>query len=237
MIVVANDAYAKTAAGKILDVADAAVSAHGAFHVALAGGSTPKAIYRRLVAAEHDFRYWHVYFGDERWVPREHPDSNYRMAREALLDHVPIPAAQIHAVPTDTGDPQGAAKLYEATLHLALPAENGAQRLDLILLGLGSDGHTASLFPGSTALDERKRWVVANWVEKLASQRITLTYPAIARARQLFFLVTGVGKRDILAQVRTAMGTDAFPAAKFSAQQVEWIVDQAAAGDPCGVTG
>ena len=176
----------------------------GPFSLCLSGGSTPKALYERLAQPPYVDRFpWertHLFWGDERFVPPGDPLSNYRMVREALLDHAPIPPGNVHPVPTRSFDPQGAAAAYQDTLQ----AFYGAMRLDptrplfeVNLLGLGSDGHTASLFPHAPTLAERRLWVAAV-VGVKAEDRITLTYPALESSRYAAFLVTGAGKAAML---------------------------------------
>ena len=179
----------------------------GPFALNLSGGSTPKRLYE-LLATEHyrrkvDWERIHVFFGDERFVPMDHPDSNYRMAREAMIANVPIPAENVHPVPTETGTPEDAAAAYEATLKVYY----GKQTLDLArplfgitLLGLGEDGHTASLFPGTAALRERQKWVTSIIGAK-AEPRISMTYPVLESSAAVAFLVAGASKHDILARV------------------------------------
>lgn len=175
------------------------------FRIALAGGSTPRAVYLRLAEFQVRWNSWHVWWGDERLVPPDHPDSNERTAREAWLDHVPIPEAQIH--PLRTAD-------------VELP-----ERFDLVLLGIGPDGHTASLFPGDPALEETERPIVR--VVRPDHPRLTLTYPVINGARAAAFLVSGEGKREILAGVLA--GDTSLPAARVRAEETFVLADEAAA--------
>ncbi len=190
----------------------------GPFALNLSGGSTPKSIYALLATEMYrrkfDWQRVHVFFGDERFVPQDHPDSNYRMAREALLLKVPIPEENVHAVPTGAADPSSCATEYETTLQ----GFYGKDTLDLArpifavtLLGLGEDGHTASLFPGTEALDERTRWVVSV-VGSKPEPRITMTYPLLASSNAVVFLVAGRGKREMLD--RLLKGDRALPAAR-----------------------
>lgn len=176
----------------------------GPFALNLSGGSTPQSIYALLATElyrrKFDWERIHVFFGDERFVPPDHPDSNYRMAREALLSKVPIPGENVHPVPTEGGDPVAAAADYQQTLERFY----GKDTLDLArpmfavtLLGLGEDGHTASLFPGTEALDERKSWVTSVIGAK-PEPRITMTYPVLASSHSVVFLVAGKGKREML---------------------------------------
>jgi 6-phosphogluconolactonase len=211
-----------------------AAQTEGRFAIALSGGSTPKHLYQILAQPPHRDRFpWartHFFWGDERFVPHDHPDSNYRMAREALIDHVPIPPENVHPVPTE-GTPDEAAAAYEATLRAFYgtaeldPARN---LFDVVLLGVGSDGHTASLFPGTAVLEERNAWVKAV-VGVKAEPRITLTYPAIASSGTVAFLAEGEGKREIVARVRS--GDPTLPAARVTTRgRLRWFLDRTAAG-------
>jgi 6-phosphogluconolactonase len=201
--------------------------------VCLAGGSTPRRVYELLASAERAAFPWervHWFFGDERFVPHDHPDSNYRMARAAMLDAAPVPPANVHPVPTE-GTPVQAAQAYEHELYEFYGAANlGPQRplFDVVLLGVGEDGHTASLFPGTPALAERQRWVV-DVLNPKSEPRITLTYPALESTRALAFLVAGAQKRDILARI---FAGENLPAARVhSRAPAHWFIDQAAAPD------
>jgi len=196
--------------------------ATGPFHVALSGGSTPKRLFAELVAMGRDDLPWdrvELWWGDERCVPPDHPDSNYGMTKQALLDPLRIEPARVHRIEAE-GDPDAAAAKYAA----AIP-----KVFDLVFLGMGPDGHTASLFPGSAALDETERTCVANRVDspltKGPATRITLTYPVFAAARAVRFLVAGADKADALARIQA--GAD-LPAARVRGH-VEWFVDAAAA--------
>jgi 6-phosphogluconolactonase len=214
-----------------------AVARSGRFSVALAGGSTPKAVYS-LLATDARLRTavpWaetHVFWGDERCVPPDHGDSNYRMAREAMLSRVPVPPGQVHRVRGEEPDPAAAAAAYERELRTSFGTDTGVPRFDLVLLGLGPDGHTASLFPSTTALSERARLVVANRVEKLGAWRITLTFPVLNAARLVLFIVSGSDKaeavRDVL-QPRT--DAPALPASLVRPVdgRLLWHLDDAAA--------
>lgn len=181
-----------------------ATETDGVFAIALSGGSTPKTLYQLLATPAFRTRLpWqsiHWFWGDERFVPANDPLSNYRMVWEALLEGAPIPDENIHPIPTEGLTPEAAAELYEGTLKLF----HGDRRLggrnllfDINLLGLGDDGHTASLFPGTVVLKERTRWV-APVIGAKEEARITLTYPALESSRYAAFLVTGAGKKDIL---------------------------------------
>ena len=232
------DAVYRAGAGLLARAADAAERERGVFTVALAGGSTPRGLYsllatdqqlRALVPWEHAELFW----SDERHVPPGHPDSNYRMADEALVSRVAVPPARVHRVHGEDADAAQAARLYEAEVRRTVRAEEGTTpRFDLILLGLGTDGHTASLFPGTDALSERTRLVVANRVEKLGAERITMTYPLLNAARRVMFVVTGSDKapavRDVL---EPAPGSPELPAAGVRPVdgRLIWVLDRAAA--------
>ncbi len=204
--------------------------------VALSGGSTPRRLYELLAEPPRRDRIpWeriHWFWGDERFVPPNHPDSNYRMVREAMLSRVAIPVGNIHPVPTVGLDPEEAARAYERELQ----AVHGGDRLeptrplfDVTLLGLGSDGHTASLFPGTAALEERQCWVVAV-VGRRPEPRISLTLPALDSSRNVAFLVAGEGKRATLARVLA--GDRTLPAARVRPVGRLWFfLDRAAAPD------
>jgi 6-phosphogluconolactonase len=212
----------------------AALAAHRPFRISLSGGSAPKTLYGLLTSDEFRTRFpwsrvsW--YWGDERFVPYDHPDSNYRMTREAMFAKAPVPSENIHPIPTD-GTPEDAARRYERTLQDAYGAATlDPQRplFDVTLLGLGSDGHTASLLPGEPVLDERERWVAAVSHGR-PEVRITMTYPAIESSRRVAFLVTGEEKAEIFSAIRT--GNSHGPAARVQpVGELFWFVDQAAAG-------
>lgn len=213
----------------------AALAADGPFRISLSGGSTPKALYALLASEAFRDRFpWrrvHWYWGDERFVAHNHPDSNYRMARETLLDKAPVLPANIHPIPTD-GTPADAAARYERLLMDTYGSdvlEPERPLFDLTLLGIGGDGHTASLLPGQPVLDDGARWV-AEVPHGRPEIRITLTYPAIASSRQVAFLVTGAGKSAILRSIRA--GGSQVPAARItSVGDLVWFVDRAAAGE------
>lgn len=191
---------ARAAAEEVARRAGDAVAARGAFTVALAGGATPAALYALLADPAAPYRAripWdrvHVFFGDERNVPPDHADSNFRLAHEALLRHV-APAA-VHRIEGERDAHEAAARYERALADRFGPGP--PPRLDLVLLGLGPDGHTASLFPGVPELDERRRWVAAPWIPALSARRITLTFPVLDAAAAVLFVVSGVAKRDAL---------------------------------------
>lgn len=230
------DALADAAAALFVQTASDSIAAQGRFTVALSGGSTPRTLHALLAAEPYRGRVaWpkvHVFWGDERAVPPEHPDSNYRMARETLLDHVPIPEAQVHRMHGDL-EPQVAADAYEATLRATFD-EAAGDGFDLVFLGMGDDGHTLSLFPGTAAVGETRRLCVANHVDKLASWRITLTAPFVNRAKNVAFLVAGAKKAATLKRVlQGPRDVEALPAQLIApvGGHLAWLVDEAAAAD------
>jgi 6-phosphogluconolactonase len=236
---VAPDAAAlmRLAAEEVATRAAAAVRARGRFSVALSGGSTPRALYALLADPAAPFRArvpWEavqVFFGDERHVPPDHADSNYRMAREALLAHVPVPPESVHRVRGELADAEEAALEYEAELAEAFSLREGERpRLDLALLGMGPDGHTASLFPGSPALEEVSRLAVAPFVPRLGVRRVTLTLPVFAAARAVAFLVAGADKAERVAEVLGGRAPE-LPAARVRPDDGDllWLLDGAAA--------
>ncbi len=213
-------------------VTERALATPGRFAWSLSGGSTPKTLYTLLAAEPFVSRFpWdrtHVFFGDERFVPHDHPDSNYRMAREAMLSHVPLPEAQVHPWQTE-GDPEHAALHYADTLKRFYGGDSldpARPLFDVMFLGLGEDGHTASLFPGVGALQERMAWTAAV-VGAKPEPRLTLTYPALDSSRVVAFIANGEGKRDILARVLA--GDEALPAAHVRpVGELLWFTDTAA---------
>jgi 6-phosphogluconolactonase len=225
---------ARAAVEHFVTLAAEAIAARGRFAVALSGGSTPRATYSLLAsdefAARVDWPRVHVFWGDERCVPPGHPGSNFRLADEALLSHIPIPSDNIHRVRGEL-KPEVAAQAYVAELHVFFGAP--WPRFDLVLLGVGNDGHAASLFPGSPALRETARPVVAVTAhyQDRPTQRVTLIPPAINAARQVLFLATGAAKAEIVQAVLEG------PDGRYPAQLIRptaggltWLVDAAAAG-------
>ncbi len=226
-------ALAEAAAAQFVQTATQALAHRDRWAVALSGGSTPQAAYQRLAAPDFagqiDWARVHFFWGDERCVPPDHPESDYGMARAALLDHIPIPAANVHRMRGEL-DPAEAAAHYQTELKgffgLAYP------RFDLVWLGLGEDGHTASLFPGTAALSETQRYVVANWVEKLNAWRLTLTPPVINHASRRTFLVSGSRKAQILKEVLQGPYEPEVRPAQLvlpEAGALVWLVDRDAA--------
>lgn len=208
----------------------------GTFSVALSGGSTPRRLYQLLASTpRRDLFPWDrtVWFwGDERFVPHDDPASNYRMVNEAMLARAPVPPANIHPMPTAGLAPDAAASVYERTLKQFYGADElAANKLlfDVVLLGLGTNGHTASLFPGMAVLQERRRWV-GIMTDPQAGTRLTLTYPALESSRETAFLVAGEDKRAVLRQILD--GDMSLPAARLQPQgTLRFFVDRAAAGD------
>lgn len=213
-----------------------AVAARGRFTIALSGGSTPRSLYNLLATNARTVLPWDKMFffwGDERHVPPTDPESNYRMTDEAMLSKVPVPPGNVFRIPGENPDAAAVADEYEKTLRKFFKLESGAMpRFDLILLGLGPDGHTASLFPGTAALKEKSRLVVANWVEKLKTHRLSLTLPVLNAGRCVAFLVSGTDKASVL---KTVLEEDA-PGEQYPAKLVHpsdgnlvWLLDRAAA--------
>ncbi len=192
-------ALADTAASMVLAASIISVAQRGVFTIAFAGGSTPGPVYERLTAlGEIDWPRWRIFWSDERCVPPTHADSNYRMARESLLDRLPQAPGAVSRMPGEL-PPRQAARVYEEAIREAVAApDSNIPRFDLILLGMGDDGHTASLFPGSPALNNAKDLVVADFVSKLTARRLTFTYPLINAARHVLILVSGSSKADAL---------------------------------------
>ena len=204
------------------------------YYLSLAGGTTPKQLYTSLAKDPHFdnelWQYFEIYFGDERYVPHTSVDSNYKMAKQAWLDRVPIPQQQIHPVPTHCTQIAKCVEEYTSVLN-AIPKVNGIPCFDLILLGMGDDGHTASLFPDTPILQETQKWLASVYVAKLDSQRISFTYPLINNAKEIIVLVTGANKAAMLKRVFYE------PAANLPIQHIKprngvtWFVDAAAAAE------
>jgi 6-phosphogluconolactonase len=236
-----TEALMRAAAAAWIRCAAEAIHTSGRFLVALSGGSTPRRMYALLAAEPHaprvDWARVHVFWSDERCVPPTDPASNYRMAREALLEHVPVPEANVHRMRGEL-DPAVAAAVYETELRRAFATPEGppsaapGRRFDLVLLGLGEDGHTASLFPGTAALREVSKWVTAHSVAAQPAWRITLTLAVIDAAAEVAFLVSGAEKAAILQRVLESCGRrDELPAQRIAprAGRLRWLVDAAAA--------
>ena len=226
----------RAAAERFVRQANEAIRTSGRFTVALSGGSTPKGLYWLLATGFRSSLPWEKMFffwGDERHVPPDHPDSNYRMTNDAMLSKVPVPPENIFRVPTETQDTDLAAAQYEQTLKKFFHLKEGEfPRFDLILLGMGPDGHTASLFPNTKALQEKTRLVLANWIEKFKTYRLTLTLPVLNNAACTMFLVAGADKAAALHEVLEGNA----PGAQFPAKLIKpvqgkliWLIDRQAA--------
>jgi 6-phosphogluconolactonase len=216
------------AAGYIAAAAAQSIAARGRFTIALSGGNTPRPVYQRLASADIDWQKVHVFFGDERCVSPRDARSNYHMAKVALLDRVPIPSGQVHRMHGED-QPRAAADAYAVDLRRAL-GEDG--RLDFVLLGLGHDGHTASLFPGLAAVTETRRTVMESYVEFVGMWRLSLTPVAINAARRVVFEVTGDDKGEILRRVlQGPRDPVVLPAQAIrpEAGPAIWLLDRAAA--------
>lgn len=199
------------------------------FTLALSGGSTPKPLYEAMATQDLPWDKVQVFWGDERYVPPDHPDSNEGMARKAWLNHVPIPAANIHAMPTDAADPTIAAQCYEQELQQVFQLQPGEiPALDVILLGMGDDGHTASLFPHTEALQVHDRLITVG--NKDGQPRITFTAPLINQARCVIFMVAGASKQAALAQIFASdADSSAYPSRLIQPQgELWWLLDAAA---------
>jgi 6-phosphogluconolactonase len=226
-------AVADAVADWVTAAAEHAIADHGSFSIALAGGSTPRLLYDAL-AGPHwldgiDWPAWSVYFGDERACPADDPSSNYHLAQSTLLSKVAVDPHNVHRMAADRPDLDAAAAEYSGLLASTLPAgAGGAPRLDVILLGLGENGHTASLFPGTPALDVTNAWATRGLADYEPFDRMTLTYPAINAAASVAFMVTGAGKRNALAA--TAEGTMPASRVRPADGALVWFLDTAAAG-------
>lgn len=210
---------AEAACQRILRAADSAINMRGSFHLVLAGGTTPQRAYELLAQGEADWSHWHLYFGDERCLPRNHPERNSQMAEQALTSKVPIPTEQIHPIPAELGA-ELAAEHYAQSIASHLP-------FDLVLLGMGEDGHTASLFPRQEQTLNTLTVAVHN-APKPPAERVSLNYPALGNCRALLFLITGEEKRDAVAQWR---GGTSLPVSLIQPlESGEVLIDQAANG-------
>ena len=221
------------AAEYITTLAEERVRTRGRFTIALAGGSTPRRLYETLASPPYVKRLtwdrWVVFWSDERCVPPDHRESNYLMAKEALLDRVPVLESNVHRMRGEA-PPQEAAEEYQRVLRQAFGESTPS--IDLVLLGLGSDGHTASLFPGTDALREEERLVVANWIPQLEAHRLTFTLPLLNAAGEVAFLVTDASKAEVVQQVlQPAAGASAPPAALVqpASGRLHWFLSKAAA--------
>ncbi|HTP45211.1 MAG TPA: 6-phosphogluconolactonase [Candidatus Acidoferrum sp.] len=228
------DSLGQAALGEILRILADAVATRGRFSIALSGGHTPAKLYAlwsEKYKAQTPWDRVHLFFGDERFVPEDDLLSNYRMARETLISRVPIPKENVHPMLTTYPSPEKAAEGYEVELRKYF-GEDAPPSFDVQLLGLGVEGHTASLFPGSPALEEAQRWVLAVTAPAEPPQRLTLTPVVLNQGLNTFFLVTGENKREILAALRKEPQTETskYPAGRIRpARGVVWYLDEAAA--------
>ncbi len=240
MIFKNSDDLAAHVADLVVQVTQKAIEVHGRAMLALAGGSTPKKTYSLLAEPERgskiDWAHTYLFFGDERFVPPNDLSSNFAMVQKALLEPGSVPVGHVFPIPTQLGTAAAAATQYTATLATAFGiAENGdPPQFDLILLGLGDDGHTASLFPGSESLSTTDRWVVASQPGTLPPpvERITLTFPVLNAAREIVFLVSGRNKAEVLHEVLEGQPSrDKLPAVGVSPVDgtLTWLLDEAAA--------
>jgi len=239
LIIVENaEALSRAAANILVAQAVSTLRKRKCFSLALSGGSTPKPLYVRLaedssLSRKLDWGQIHFFWGDERPVPPDHPESNYRMAFEALLSKVEVPPANVHRVRAEEAEAEKVAEDYEKELIRFFRLSAGElPRFDCVLLGMGADGHTASLFPQTAALHEKERLVVSNWVDKLQSYRITLTIPVLNQADQVIFLVSGEQKAEALREVLQGK----YEPMRYPAQFIKpvrgrllWLVDRPAA--------
>jgi 6-phosphogluconolactonase len=233
------DEISRMAAAEVVRLASRVEPDARPFTIALSGGSTPARLHKRLGSEPtvRDRLPWeniHFFWGDERHVPPDHAQSNYRMARDTLFAFAPVPGSNIHRICTEEPDAVLAAEKYERELFAFFKLKQGQlPRFDIIVLGMGPDGHTASLFPGTDALHETKRLVVANWVEKLQTHRITMTAPVLTKAALIIFLVSGREKAAVLKEVLEGeFRPELLPAQLIRPDngKLLWLVDQAAAG-------
>ncbi len=227
-----NDALIQRSLAIVLDKIQAAIAERGLCTIALSGGGTPKPLYEQLATHALALDNIHVFWGDERYVPADHPDSNEGMARHAWLDQVAFPPANLHPMPTANPDPTVSASQHESELQQFFQLQPGEfPRFDLILMGIGDDGHTASLFPHTEALQVRDRLVTVGI--KDGQPRITFTAPLINHARTVLFIVAGASKRPALAQIFAPVADDnTYPARLIQPEgELWWLLDQAAGQD------
>ncbi len=219
-------ALVTAATEQVIELIRAAIAARGRCSIALSGGSTPKPLYQALAQTELPWQQLYIYWGDERYVPITHSDSNAKMTQEAWLSQVPIPAENIFIVPTDTDSPQTSAERYQQALMASFDVPSSQlPQFDIILLGMGDDGHTASLFPHTAALKETERWVTVG--QKDDQPRITFTAPLINQARHIIFLVAGANKQSALSQVFAPVADSATYPARLIAPvgTLQWMLD------------
>jgi len=229
----------RAAAEYICEIAERAIKERGIFTFVLSGGTTPRLLYEELArepyASRVDWQHTHLFWGDERCVPSDSPDSNFSLALQELISRVDVPPSNIHRIPATTGSPKAVAAEYETTLRkffqptAASDPSTSFPSFDLVLLGMGADGHTASLFPGDAALEERVSWVVA--VEGSSAfppvRRITLTFPVINEAKCVLFLVSGSNKLKVLQEILNNPHTGTYPAAHVQPLgKLLWFIDE-----------
>jgi 6-phosphogluconolactonase len=225
---------ARVAAREVVDAAAAAVAERSRFVVALAGGETPRPLYGRLGREYRDAVAWDrtdVCFGDERCVPPHDPASNFRMVWSTLLAQVPIVEERVHRISGELG-PDAAARDYDARLRRLFPDDASTPTFDVAIMGVGADGHTASLFPGDPALDERKRWAAPLLAppEMKVRERVTLTLPVLNRARLVLFLCAGAEKQDVVSRILSGAAPQVPAAQVRGVERTLWLLDRAAAG-------
>jgi 6-phosphogluconolactonase len=229
----------RAAAEYICEIAETAIKERGIFTFVLSGGTTPRLLYEELArepyAGRIAWQHTHLFWGDERWVPSDSPDSNYSLALQTLISKVDVPPSNIHRIPATTGSPEDVAAAYETTLREFFQASAAGDpstsfpSFDLVLLGMGADGHTASLLPGDAALEERASWVVA--VEGSSASppvwRITLTFPVFNEAKCVLFLVAGSNKLKVLQEILNNPHTATYPAAQVQPLgKLLWFIDE-----------
>ena len=223
----------RAAADEFVRVGRDAITARGRFTVALSGGSTPRALYSLLARDHADFPWdkTFLFFGDERHVPPDHADSNYRMVQESLLSRISIPAQNVFRVGAENADAALAAQGYEQKVQAFFSlSPRQFPRFDLVLLGLGPDGHTASLFPESDGLKEQSRLAIANWIAKFNAYRITFTFPVLNHASSVIFLVSGADKADVVREILEGHRVPPYPAQTVQpVDMLTWMLDDAAA--------
>lgn len=223
---------ARAAREELVRAANAAIEARGRFTVVLSGGSTPKSLYASLTAKDAEWGKVHVFFSDERCVSPDRQESNFKMAQESLFLRVKLPAENVHRIQGEIESAEAAAAQYEEELKQVFGADRGPPSFDLVLLGLGIDGHTASLFPGSTALEEGERWVAANFVAKLSRTRITMTFAVLNQAALVIFIVAGDEKAEAARRaIEGAAAGQEVPARRIdpAGGRVLWLLDRLAA--------
>lgn len=222
-------------ADRFVAIATDAIAERGIFRVALSGGSTPRRVYPLLLEPTRrdaiDWSAVEFFWGDERPVPPDDPESNFGLAYASFISRLPgVRASRVHRMPADAGDLDAAALAYESEIRSAFGLhEDEIPAFDLVWLGMGPDGHTASLFPRSAGLEAEGRWVIANWAPALETWRMTMTFPVLESARATVVGVFGENKADALRAIRD--GSSDLPAARITGDHVEWIIDAAAAGE------